>query len=309
MEIVVVDNGSSDGSLDEIRATLGNTAIPYRVIPLETNRGVCGGYQVALEAARGDYFFAVASDDVMMPNRVRLQCDQLDNSAKGASIAAGAMRLIDTDGRVIRNIFRRPLVKRPPPYDDPGSAKMYAQLGKTPSGPCLAFRTEALRAIGGFDPSLPVQDLYSVMRLVLGTNATVETTNDVVTLYRRHSRNSGKVREVMNTPLDPLSPLEVTIARLIDLGIDFGPQADHWKGFLQRREVVRLSNTHLLSESRSRSTSPWTKETHVLMIARQQGMPLYRRARALAAFLFPRLAMLWIRHSWGDTQRQSGRRT
>lgn len=302
IEIIVVDNGSSDGSLDEIGATLAHTSIPYRVFSLESNRGACGGLQVALDAANGNYFVPLASDDVMLPHRVQLQCDQLEHSPNGASIAAGAMRLIDADSRVITNIFRRPLVKKPPQYGNPDQARMFAQMGKVPSGPCLAFRTDALRAIGGFDPSVPLEDLYSVLRLVLGAQATVTTTNEVVTLYRRHSRNSGKVPEFTKTPV------EDTIRRLIDLGIDFGSQTDHWKRFLQRSEANRASNSQPLSASIENRKAFLALRTNAWMITTQRGMPLYRRARALAAFVFPQLATRWISRSWGDAQPISKRK-
>ena len=75
IEIVVVDNNSSDGSADVIEALLDASSVKYELVRLDENRGICGGLQVALDRASGEYFFPFASDDEMQPDRVDRQCD------------------------------------------------------------------------------------------------------------------------------------------------------------------------------------------------------------------------------------------
>ena len=75
IEIIVVDNHSGDGSADVIEALLNASSVKSEVVRLDENRGICGGLQVALDRATGEYFFPFASDDEMRPDRVDRQCD------------------------------------------------------------------------------------------------------------------------------------------------------------------------------------------------------------------------------------------
>ena len=45
IEIVVVDNHSSDGSADVIEALLDASSVKYEIVRLNENRGICGGLQ------------------------------------------------------------------------------------------------------------------------------------------------------------------------------------------------------------------------------------------------------------------------
>lgn len=57
IEIVVIDNHSTDGSADVIEHLLGPSRVHHNVVRLAENRGICGGLQVALDRAAGEYFF------------------------------------------------------------------------------------------------------------------------------------------------------------------------------------------------------------------------------------------------------------
>jgi GT2 family glycosyltransferase len=61
MEWLVVDNGSSDGSLPWLRARCGGK---WRLIELPVNRGFAGGVNEGIRAARGEYIALLNNDAV-----------------------------------------------------------------------------------------------------------------------------------------------------------------------------------------------------------------------------------------------------
>lgn len=57
-EVILVDNGSSDGSVEWVRAEHPE----IRVIALATNRGFCGGNNAGIQAALGEYIVLLNND-------------------------------------------------------------------------------------------------------------------------------------------------------------------------------------------------------------------------------------------------------
>ena len=68
-EIVVIDDGSSDDSLDIVNERLGASNVPNTVIHQE-NQGVSSARNKGIEASKGDYLVFVDADDYIMPNHL-----------------------------------------------------------------------------------------------------------------------------------------------------------------------------------------------------------------------------------------------
>ncbi|WP_305553704.1 glycosyltransferase family A protein [Methanobrevibacter sp. V74] len=64
-EIIVIDDGSSDNSLDIIYETLSQTDIPHKIIH-QRNSGVSVARNNGMEMARGQYFVFVDGDDYIL---------------------------------------------------------------------------------------------------------------------------------------------------------------------------------------------------------------------------------------------------
>src|SRR4051812_38446848 len=67
-ELIVVDDGSSDGTADMLEHTYGESV---RVIR-EQNSGVAGARKKGILAAQGEWIAFLESDDSWMPDRNRL---------------------------------------------------------------------------------------------------------------------------------------------------------------------------------------------------------------------------------------------
>jgi glycosyltransferase involved in cell wall biosynthesis len=85
LEIIVVDDGSTDRSLELARSFEGRGV---RVIAQE-NKGQSGALNTAFEAAAGDYLQYLDADDVLHPRKIEIQIARLQR-AEPTAVASGA---------------------------------------------------------------------------------------------------------------------------------------------------------------------------------------------------------------------------
>ncbi|WP_407422105.1 glycosyltransferase family 2 protein [Methanobrevibacter sp.] len=68
-EIIVIDDGSSDNSLDIVNEKLNSTNLPNTIIHQE-NQGVSAARNKGIEVSNGDYLVFVDADDYITPNHL-----------------------------------------------------------------------------------------------------------------------------------------------------------------------------------------------------------------------------------------------
>ena len=94
-ELIVVDDGSTDGSAAAIEA-LGDPRI--RLIRFPENRGRPHARQAALDAAQGEYLAMLDADDWIYPEKLERQTEVLERCPELAAVGAGVM-VADGDWR------------------------------------------------------------------------------------------------------------------------------------------------------------------------------------------------------------------
>jgi GT2 family glycosyltransferase len=91
-EIVVVDNGSSDGSAERIRE------IPcVKFVGLESNVGPCAARNIGIDHARGRYILFLDSDAVLSKQRLTRLVERMDQDPKIGVLAC----------RIVNSVTRR----------------------------------------------------------------------------------------------------------------------------------------------------------------------------------------------------------
>ncbi|MDP6981164.1 MAG: glycosyltransferase family 2 protein [Myxococcota bacterium] len=104
-EIIVVDNGSRDGSAEAIRERHPRV----EVIALEDNRGFAGGNNVAIERAGGRYIALVNSDVVVEPDTFERVLEVFETRK---DVGAAGVQLLHPDGRLQNSIHVFPSLWR-----------------------------------------------------------------------------------------------------------------------------------------------------------------------------------------------------
>jgi glycosyltransferase involved in cell wall biosynthesis len=135
-ELLVVDDGSSDGSPDVAKAVDDPRV---RVVVHERNRGIPATRNHGLELARGEYLAVVDSDDVSHPERLALQVAWLDAHPDVAALGSWALRT-DASGRRVQAPLLRPTEPR-----TLRGRMLFASCFKSPT---MMARTDVLRRYG-----------------------------------------------------------------------------------------------------------------------------------------------------------------
>jgi len=159
-DVIVVDNGSTDGTVDLIRVQFPHV----RVIEQE-NRGMGGGNNTGMRAADGRYFFLLNSDAWVLGNEL----DKLVEFAEAHPDAAVVgPRLRNVDGSLQRSVRGEPtlwrlateylFIRKLAPRSrrlNPLYAGGFDHESVTEAdwlfGPALLVRREAVHAVGHFD--------------------------------------------------------------------------------------------------------------------------------------------------------------
>jgi GT2 family glycosyltransferase len=97
IEVLVVDNGSTDSSQDMVKAEFPGAIL----IALERNTGFCHANNVGIKAAQGEYIALLNNDTLVAPNWLEKLVDTL--SARPAySFASSCMLMMSDPGRIDR---------------------------------------------------------------------------------------------------------------------------------------------------------------------------------------------------------------
>lgn len=151
-EYVIVDDGSTDGSLDLVRSLTGGW--PNCTIIAQKNAGASAAMNAAVAAASLPYLKLVDADDVLAPNATRRLLDVLDES--GAVLAIGTGDTY-TPGQPIR--WPDDEAVRPELLRNPLWRMLQANTLMNPTS-MLLRRADYLR-VGGADEAVCCQD-YSI---------------------------------------------------------------------------------------------------------------------------------------------------
>lgn len=81
IEVVVVDDGSNEKSIDELKNALENLDHPNTLVRHEENLGISAARNSGVEAANGEYIAIHDQDDISLPTRFERQIDVMRNDS------------------------------------------------------------------------------------------------------------------------------------------------------------------------------------------------------------------------------------
>lgn len=176
VEIIVVDDGSTDNSLGVISSLVDKYNIAVYQHENGINKGQAAALNLGLSHATGEFIQILDSDDVILPRKLELQVSYLEDKPE-VGMVYGMGIAIDSEGRELYDILSPQHVENSDPNDILLDPYMLLQGA--------LIRASALKKIGSFNEGLRAAQDHDVMvRLFEVTHVAFQA--ETVFLYRRH---------------------------------------------------------------------------------------------------------------------------
>jgi alpha-1,3-rhamnosyltransferase len=182
IELVVVDDGSTDGTWDRIVALHAKEGGRFSIFT-KPNAGPAATLNYAIARTRGAYIGGVASDDYFLPRKIEIQMDVMLRASPSVGLNHtsafndyGDGKLVDFTGNYV-----------------PAEGACFKSLLACESqivAPSVLFRRSAYDAIGGFDETLGAEDFDFYVRLA-AQGFSFEWIREPLVVKRETGRNLG----------------------------------------------------------------------------------------------------------------------
>ncbi|MFX1825174.1 glycosyltransferase family 2 protein [Acinetobacter sp. AS5] len=188
IELIVIDDGSTDSSVEKIQELIPLcekrfTRFEFRHRP---NQGLSATLNEALEWTQGEYFSSLASDDIILKDKIKIQSEFL-NQNKNFIAVFGGVAVIDNDSNLVKN-----RIKKRQSYNFEKILLLEHELPATTQ----LIRLEALKKIGGYDAKVKIEDWY--MWLLLAQEGELCYLPVIFAKYRLHDNNMHKQTSLMH---------------------------------------------------------------------------------------------------------------
>lgn len=200
IEVIVVDDGSSDQSVELLTKISEDYPLPIKIIAQENTGNIGKNFNTALAHAKGDLVAFISLDDVFHASVVAYEIQLMADNSALAFVAATTAQSINNEG-YINNLMPKLVadkqtnlsIKELLEYEYSHFGAFYIQG--------TIFRMSLIRAVGGFDEDMTGDDLILRTRLfqyMISENTKQENiwqyklldVNNV--FYRMHDNNIHK---------------------------------------------------------------------------------------------------------------------
>jgi len=177
-ELVIIDDGSQDGSADMISDF---ASLDRRIIPIaKQNTGLPDSLNCGIARAQGEWIARLDADDLCEPNRLAVQLSAVKSNPELVFLGSGLIH-VDEDNREVARY----------PYPGTHRLLLHGMLssGRFPAHSSAFIRAKTLREIGGYRTRfLRAQDLDLWLRL-----SVVGKLGAVPDFLVRHRLHEGQV--------------------------------------------------------------------------------------------------------------------
>lgn len=156
VEMIVIDDASTDNSqaiIEKLSKTHG-----FQAYFNQTNLGNCTSFNLGFHMSKGKYLIDLAADDLLLPDRVRIGVEELEQKDASWGVHFCDVEMLDEMGKSLGTHFKRDkvgnLVEQVP------SGDMYLHLVERYliSAPSMMMSRKVLEDLNGYDEDLSYED-------------------------------------------------------------------------------------------------------------------------------------------------------
>jgi len=156
IELIVVDDASDDASQQIIKKA--SKAHGFKVIFNEENLGNCKSFNVGFGQSKGKYFIDLAADDLLVPERIQIGVEELEQKGESYGVHFCDVELLDENGNSLGTHYKRDAygkLKQNVP-----SGEIYTELVERYliSAPSMMMSKKVLDDLNGYDEELSYED-------------------------------------------------------------------------------------------------------------------------------------------------------
>jgi glycosyltransferase involved in cell wall biosynthesis len=181
-ELIALDGGSRDGSLELLRAAAARD--PRVQVVVEPGKALIEKLNLGLARARAPLIARMDADDIARPDRLAKQCEFMRRHPEIVAVS-GAVDIIDEAGRYVETIAF-------PTLPDAVAAELIFR--PIVVHPAVMMRSEAVRPLGYRPIARHAEDYDLWLRLV--ERGPIANLPDVLLSYRTHATNVSRLRFV-----------------------------------------------------------------------------------------------------------------
>jgi hypothetical protein len=187
IELVLVDDGSADRTVELAERSLQNGQIPYRILR-QPNKGAAAARNLGWRAARGAWVQFLDADDLLEPEKIEIQAAKISD-VKTVDVVYSDWQKLIWSGTAWRGDDLRSPIIRSDSLADILSDRNFLQLGS------LLLKTSVIDGVGGFDQSHePIEDVGLCVKIAIAGGEFVKAhSNRPLSSYRDLPRSFSKI--------------------------------------------------------------------------------------------------------------------
>jgi alpha-1,3-rhamnosyltransferase len=186
IELIIIDDGSTDDSVKVIKDTIGNTNVA--ILIQQKNVGLCKTLNNGILLSRGKYICFLASDDFYCLDKIETQVNFLENTNDDVAGCYGDMFVVDINGCLVRKVVCAPPENNYTQFEN----KILNNFKCSMQSLCL--KKTAIEKIGFFDETLRYEDYDYILRLLRVFRLEYI---DAVFFFYRTGNNSALSRQIL----------------------------------------------------------------------------------------------------------------
>jgi len=186
-ELIIIDDGSTDGSMKKIVELLNkeNCGLKYQIFSNDANLGIAAALNAGIKRAKGKYILRIDCGDIALPGRFKRQVDYLEKN-DGIDLMGGLTKWIDRNGNIFSEYaFNKKIKSFGLNFKTEILYKNY--LVHT----TWMIRKELFDKIGCYDPTYVLEDYEFLVRAVSSGHKVVILPEYYTLIYKNQNGLSG----------------------------------------------------------------------------------------------------------------------